>query len=399
VLIIKILLITQHYPPDLGASAFRFSALAEELSRQDHQVEVLCGTPHRYGDMDFAVNEAEEGINIERVVVKSSGNTLFKRIKGYLEFYLGALKKIKVYKNKQLDAVVATTPPLSIAMLGSAYAGRLKVKYVLDVRDLWPDTPVALGKIKEKSFVTKILCYLERKCYAKADLITCTSPGFIEHIKKSASGQVEVVLNGIDSEFLQLCIEDNKVDHNMRNQFEILYAGNIGVCQNLMTLARAAKECPDVSFKLIGSGTQVADIEAFIRSNGCSNITILPPVKRSELISHYQKADALYLQLYGHEYFSKVIPSKVFEYLALAKPVIYGLEGEAKKILQDFEGTYYYPPDNKEELVKVIRQVQKMSEKIDRSKESLNDLSREVQTKKMIIHIEETVMEAKGERA
>jgi glycosyltransferase involved in cell wall biosynthesis len=267
----------------------------------------------------------------------------------------------------------------------------LKAKHVLDVRDLWPETPIALGKISKYGIIAFFLRLLEKILYKNANLVVVTSPGYIQHIKKIAKkSNPHVILNGIDEIFKT---ESVLIPLSLRKNEEvpkkILYAGNIGIAQNLVTIINAAFKLQKEKFEfiLIGSGTQLALIKELVKKKNLTNVTILPPMNRAKLLYYYQSVDAFYLQLHSNEYFNKVIPSKIFEYLSFEKPIIFGLEGVSKNILNSYAGTYYVKPDLVNSLVNVLYQVD-FSVKINRD---VSSLKRDVQIDKYATLIETTM--------
>ena len=327
--------------------------------------------------------------------MNNNSKSIFYRILGFFEFYFRVLGTKKQYKNKSIDAVISTTPYILEGLAGQKISKFLHAKHILDVRDLWPDTPIALEKIKKNGIMSLLIKVSEKKLYKNANLIVVTSPGYVDHIKKIVkNAQPHVILNGIDANFendLQnISFENINVK---KDKFTILYAGNIGIAQNLITLIYAASKLVDLNYEfiLIGSGTQLDQVKTLIKEKDLKNITIIPPMKRSDLFHHYLKSDALYLQLYSNEYFNKVVPSKIFEYLLLQKPIIYGLEGVSKEILDRYEGTYYVQPDNIEDLVSTIKN-------IDYNKIIHRDISflrRKIQTQKYSKLIESVVEDNK----
>jgi glycosyltransferase involved in cell wall biosynthesis len=388
----NILLLSQHYPPDLGAVAFRMEAIVNELIANNHKVYVLAATPNRY--KDYRINDKYISKTDEiRIIMKNSSRSIFSRIRGFFEFYRKSLKQKKYYKDKKIDIVISTTPYVLEGLAGQKIAKYLNAKHLLDVRDLWPDTPIALGKIKKHGIIAFALRVVEKKLYKKTDHIIITSPGYEQHIKNIVKNKpINVILNGIDDEFEdgfnKYCSENNNKKTN--NVKTILYAGNIGIAQNLLTLIKAAIKLKDdkIKFQLIGSGTQLKEINDMIKQYNLENVEIIPPVKREELFSYYCDADAVYLQLFSSEYFNQVVPSKIFEYLLIQKPIIYGLNGVSAEILNEYDETYYVVPDNSDNLAEKIKKMD-ISKTVNRD---ITSLKRNIQIKK-IIEILKNMME------
>lgn len=391
----NILVLSQHYPPDLGAVAFRMEAIVEELRANRHKVYVLAATPNRYKDYKIEDESIVKTDEI-RIEMKSNSKSIFLRIQGFFEFYIKSIKQKKYYKDKEIDIVISTTPYVLEGLAGQKIAKYLNAKHLLDVRDLWPDTPIALGKIKKNGIIAIALRIVEKKLYKNTDHIIITSPGYEQHIKSIVRNKtIDIILNGIDDDF-EKAFNDFITKNNIKNNSNfktILYAGNIGIAQNLTTLIKAANILKEDNFRfqLIGSGTQLNEIKDMIYRYKLENIDIIPPVKREELFKYYFSADILYLQLFSSEYFNKVVPSKIFEYLLISKPIIYGLDGVSSEILNKYDETYYVVPDDTDELVKIIKQID-ISKEINRDVKSLQ---RNIQVKKYLKIIEEIVEEKK----
>jgi glycosyltransferase involved in cell wall biosynthesis len=377
----NLLVISQFYPPDLGAVAFRMEAIVKEMRERGHTVYVLAANPNRY--IEFNASQDIKASQYEtRLQMVNTSKNIFHRIVGFFEFYLKVLGEKKHYKNKSISAVISTTPYILEGLAGQKIARYLCAKHILDVRDLWPETPIALKKIRKYGLISFSLRIIEKRLYNNANLIVVTSPGYVNHIKKVVKkSNPKVIFNGIDNEFendYQNLIKSTV--NRKREKIKILYAGNIGIAQNLITLINAINVLKESNYEfiLIGSGTQVIQVRELIEKYGLKNITLIPPIKRTELFAHYINSDALYLQLHSSDYFDKVVPSKIFEYLLLQKPIIFGLEGVSKIILDSYDGTYYVQPDNVNELVSKIIEID-YSKKVNRD---ISDLRRKIQTQK-----------------
>lgn len=390
----NVVVVSQNYPPDLGAASFRMQALVKALHQVGHRVFVIAGMPNRYDDFmqgeTVPQHELREEAEIFRVKIKTVGNTKVNRIRGFLEYYFGAVRlgsKLPI----KVDVVVATTPQLLQARVGEVLARRLNARFLLDVRDLWPETPIALGELSAVSPVAHMLTLLERRAYKRADHIVTTSPGYVDHIREitGEDTKITVALNGIDNEFRG----PSKCVKSKDGMIQVLYAGNVGYCQNLLTFVEAASLLRNEKFrfKIIGSGTQIDQVRQRVTDLGLDNIMILPPVSRMELLNAYRDAEILYLQLFSNQYFGRVIPSKIFEYLALPKPIIYGLDGASAKILSQFPSTYRVRPDDPGNLADTLRAVSDDLHNgliVCRSNDSLKEYTREHQTMRFVQAIE-----------
>lgn len=370
----NILIVSQHYPPDFGAVSFRMEALVKELRSRNHTVYVLTAIPHRYHLKEYPSSLIDDS-KVVRVPLKFNKSSTYHRVIGFFEFYFRGKRKGRWYSQKNIECVVSTTPYMLEGLLGETLAKKLKAKHVLDVRDLWPETPVHLNKLKPHGIVTKLLRELEKKLYTQTDGIVVTSPGYLEHIKRLANGiPIQTVLNGID----EVMIPKNYVQKPIISRVKVLYAGNIGVAQDLLSFIKEfATLKTDATLECIGEGSQLNVIKTFIKENHVKNIVIKPLMSRSKLKDEYQDADILYLQLHNSPYFNQVIPSKIFEYLASNKPIMYHLEGTVTQYLKNQPDTYGLKSITAREIQEVIDHVKS----IKPTPRDLDHLMRVKQTK------------------
>ena len=348
----NILLITQNYPPDIGAASFRMKSLVDKLIERKHTVTVLTGTPNRYGSFKNKNTTSEMVEKIVRIPTRKQSSTLAIRALGFVDFFCkGYLKTKKLAKNA--DIIVSTTPQLLVAYLGALVKTKRK-PFILDIRDLWPDVMVEMGITTENRVSYKLLKKIEKKCYKKADEIIINSPAFETHVSKYTDKKIHLITNGIDDYLFE---ELSKLEVvSFKNPFTITYAGNLGLAQQIDILAEIAKEFEGkFKFRIIGDGSGKKIFTEKIKEYDIQNIKIINPVPRNELIDYYKKTDAFFVHLKDIEMFKKTIPSKMFEYIATGKPVIYGLRGVASDIMAELQGKMYaFTPSDSTGLKNVL---------------------------------------------
>ena len=217
------------------------------------------------------------------------------------------------------------------ASLGALLARRLKAPLYLDIRDIFVDTmkDVLPGKLAWAS--KPFLSALERWTLGTARRVNLVSPGFLPYFQARYPGRDwSLFSNGIDDEFLAAAPPDAEQPAGER-VLDVVYAGNMGEGQGLHAilpgLARHFRG--RLHFRLVGDGGRRAQLEQALADAGCDNVTLLDPVNREALIGLYQSADVLFLHLNDYPAFKKVLPSKLFEYAALDKPVWAGVGGYA----------------------------------------------------------------------
>jgi len=356
---VKIVVLTQNYVPDPAASSFRMKALAEELQQRGHEVAVITGTPNRYSSFELSRDKINEGDKEEIIRIKrpaQSGSVLCRSL-GDLVFLFKSLWVSRPYV-RSCDVVVATTPHLWIGLVGAVAAWFHRKPLVLDVRDLWPDVMIELGVIRENSVLFWLLKKIERFIYRSAREITYNSPAFASHIAKEGGKTTACITNGIDDEYFK-ALQTLGPNPVLYNPYTVTYAGNIGMAQDLEPLVEAAVSFEGrLNFRLIGDGLDRIRIQRLIKQKKVRNIEILPPVERTGLLGYYLETDAFFVHLKPIPMFEKTIPSKIFEYAATGKPVVWGLEGTASRVMEEIhEGQWAFKAGDAEDLKRVLEKL------------------------------------------
>jgi len=333
----KILLFTQYFYPDITAASFRMYELYKYLKKERFKVEVVTTFPHR---SNIEHIEASHDIHRIRVHFVSPKNK-FRYVYYYLEFVLKAFFVILKNKFFDCDLIFASSPPIFIGIEALIISKIYKKKLFLDIRDLWPDTVADVGKIQKNSLIYKIFKSLERVLYRKADKIFCVSEPMKKYIS-AYNSDVTVVYNGISEEdFLRF--ENKPLIQKDKDIFNVFYAGNIGMAQTLDFVFDAAKKLLnennlDLSFHIIGEGVKLKEYKEIVEMNNLKNITFYKALPREKLLEYlYNNADILLLPLKEGRSFEKTIPSKLFDYLLLKKPIVYHIYGEGKEILKKLD--------------------------------------------------------------
>ena len=345
-----ILVLTHNFPPDIGAASFRMEALVRELSKRGHKVKVITATPNRYSKMDISFDD-DFGQNVEIIRVKNvkQSGSYVKRSYSYIEYFIKTffLAKSEI---RHIDIIIATSPQILTGYLG-ALLKKKNIPFILDIRDLWPDAMVSLNLTTENSFIYKILKKIEIYMYKKATRIIINSPAFKKDINKYVDKKIDLITNGLDDYFFNFFSRESPREIKNGDKIKIIYAGNLGIAQDIKILTEIDEKISEnFIFKLIGDGSQKGEIEKTIKKKNIDNIMLYPPKARRELIEDYQNADAFFVHLKKLPMFEKTIPSKIFEYVATKKPVVYGLQGVAKDIMDELNGSYSFEPGNVKSL-------------------------------------------------
>jgi len=364
----KILLFTQHYPPDIGAHAFRMAALVKALLKRGHKISIITTEPHRYDlkeKVQFKKYEKNSKLEIYRIKGGKHNDKFWRRPVNYIIFMVNSLiYSLKLKNNEGYDLVFATSPPITSAVTAAICAFFKKTKFILEVRDLWPDTLIYL-KIFKNKLIINFLTYIEKLLYRRANLIIVISKDIKDRIilKGVNKDKVAVFTNGLDKEFILKNI-NIKEKNALRNRYKsplnktiVSYVGNIGISQALKTVIKAAEKTEEnILFLIVGEGLEKKHLLKMSEEKKLSGkILFLNGMPRDKIIDIYYLSDILFLQLKDLDIFKGAIPSKIFEYLGSGLPVIFGLKGTGADVLKESGNGIKIRPECDEDLVEAIK--------------------------------------------
>jgi glycosyltransferase involved in cell wall biosynthesis len=373
----RILVISQYFPPDITAAAFRIGDAVEYLLRNGHKVSVITAQPHKaIITFESVEHEFLEDVTIYRSKIASVGKGGLRRyLLHYFSFVLGCMYNgIFLYLKKWRPQIIwATSPPLFTGISAFLLSKIFRCPFVFDIRDIWPESAVSAGQISRSGIAFKMGKALELKSYAMADHLTCVSNYMAQYLSEMSSTPVTAVRNGVNP------IEDLK-----RKQFSsqkiIMYAGNFGRVQGLEVLIKGFADLQDKeqlkNWKviLIGTGAHETKLRNLIsRSHLNEKVKILPPISRDKVMQKMASAGILFMNLKPDKVFELTIPSKVFDYMFAGRPILAGIVGEGKQILETTGGNLCFEPDNVESfksvLMKVASKMPLFEKKASRNKE------------------------------
>jgi len=362
----KLLILTQYYPPEIGAPQNRLHELAVRLKADGMEVNVLTALPN-YPRMEIMSgyenqkNRYEEidGIPVHRswiYVSKSKG--IFSRLLIYFSFVWSSYWKGR--KMKKYDYLLVESPPLFLGYSALRLAKKLNAKLIFNVSDLWPESAEKLGIVTNK-IALKLAYKLEAKCYKKAFLITGQTQGIVDDIcARFPDKKVYWLPNGVDLAFYDpstIQVANFRKDHGFTDQDVIFfYGGIIGYAQGLDLIIKAAnllRENSSIQFVIQGSGPEKESLVALNDSLSLTNVHFLEPVAKSEMPAILKSIDVALVPLKNLPLFNGAIPSKVFEALAMQVPLLLGVDGEARHhFIEKGKAGLFFQPENADELAK-----------------------------------------------
>jgi glycosyltransferase involved in cell wall biosynthesis len=334
----KILVLSFYYEPDLSAGSFRCTALVAALRARapGAQIEVITTHPNRYHTFkqDAQDVESSSGLQIHRVRLPPHRNDIFGQTRAYLTFARQVLARVA---ERDYDLVFATSGRLMTGALAAWIARRKRTPLYLDIRDIFVDTIADVLPRTVAWPAGRLFSLVEAFAMRRADRINLVSRGFEQYFRsRYPHGSLSFFTNGIDEEFVSgTVIQPESTGPGA--PATILYAGNIGDGQGLhlvlpeLALALRTR----ANFVIFGDGARREALQSALMRAGVGNVQIRGPVPRAELLAAYRAADVLFLSLGSQPAFLKVLPSKVFEYAAMGKPILAGVAGYAAQFIRE----------------------------------------------------------------
>jgi colanic acid biosynthesis glycosyl transferase WcaI len=339
----KIVILNQWFDPE---PTFKGLLFAKELKKQGFDVEVVTGYPNYPGGkiydghkLGLYKKEIIDGIKVHRVYLyPSHDNSKIKRIMNYGSFAFTSLIFCLFFMKKP-KAIYVYHPPLTTGITAAILSKLRGIPFVYDIQDLWPDTLKSTGMVNNKR-VLKLVDKLASFVYRAAKSIVVLSEGFkVELVNRGvSSNKINVIYNWADERFIKPEKQEN-VSHD--KPFNLLYAGNFGMAQELSVLIEAAeilKENKNIKITLIGDGAEKTKLVEQIKEKELTNVEVLKSVPVSQISKYLNSADALFVHLKDDPLFRITIPGKTQAYLAAGKPIVMGVKGAASDLIKKSEG-------------------------------------------------------------
>jgi glycosyltransferase involved in cell wall biosynthesis len=369
---VNILYVSQYFPPEMGAPAARAVELARHWVRAGHDVTVLTGFPnHPTGVVppewrsrlrNLVYREDVEGIRVVRTwLLPLPNRKAYERMLNYGSFCVSAaLRGLEISRP---DVVIATSPQLLVGLSGWWISLWQRVPFIFEVRDLWPESLSAVGMGKDSSLLHRFLGLIAGFLYRKANRIVVVTPAFKDHLIKYwqvASSRISIVENGVETELFSpnASESDLKRQLGLEGKFVVSYIGTMGMAHGLDTLLEAAGALqsahPEIAFLLVGEGADKKRIKATVSSRALDNIRLVDQKPREQIPAFICASDACLVLLKKTELFKTVVPTKMLEFMSCARPVILGVDGQARKILEAAQAGVTIEPESTAALVKTI---------------------------------------------
>ncbi|ESU34219.1 glycosyltransferase [Bacillus sp. 17376] len=355
----RVIYLCQHFPPETGAPQIRVYEVSRELINRGHQVEVLTAFPHHpkgvipeeYQGM-FYKFEMWDGIPVHRSwIYPSPKGSFWKRLASYFSFTFSAFYSI--FKSKPTDVIICNSPPLFLGITGYLGAKIKRAKFVFNIADIWPESAVELGILKNKTFI-KLAEKLELFLYKKSWKIATATDGIKDYMVKKGKKEEDVFLlpNGVNTDtFIPLPKNQDILDKTgLVGKKVFMYAGTLGYAQGLDSVLEAAaliKDThPDIHFLFVGDGQEREKLLKMKDDLNLTNVTFYGSVPVSEMPKMFSVADFSIVSLRNIELFKGARPSKIFPAISTGTPVLYCGSGESASILEEYNCGKIAEPEN-----------------------------------------------------
>ncbi len=370
----RVLYLSQYFPPEVGATQTRAHEMARYLVQAGHRVTMLAEIPnHPAGIIPPAYRgklwerRPLDGIDVIRLWVITSPHKGFRqRMLFYLSYMVMAILAglvVGLRLRRRYDLIYATSPPLFVGLAGAILSILLRTRLVFEVRDLWPESAVALGELSSPRAI-RLAEHVERFCYRQARQIVVVTRGIQARLRARGirPGRVHLIPNGANvDQFHPAPAEAAALRESLGlgDRFVAIYAGIHGVAQGMDTLVDAARllqDDPDIVLLLVGEGPRKAAVRAAQVAWHLTNLRLLGEQPRAAMAGYLSLAGCAIVPLRDDPLFAGALPSKLFEGLACSTPVVLSAPaGEATAVLAAAQAGLAVPPEDPAALAAAIR--------------------------------------------
>lgn len=360
----KLLIVYQYFLSQTQGGVSRFNRLTQLFARRGAGCTIICSRYTQHGEPagsdEAPPGPASGGIHIKRISsLRGKRGNIFSRLASYCSF--GIHSFLAALRERDADAILLSSPPLSLAGTAILLKHVLHRPLVLDLRDLWPENAIDLGLLRSRPLIW-LSRRLEKRAYRAADLIAVVTPAYRDYLLKAgvAEEKIRYFPNSPDKLLVTLTQEPAQIrnDLGIPGKFVIGYFGNHGYAAKLtqiLDVARLLKDDPDFFFLFAGSGFDRENLIRSAEEQGLTNVLFLPNCSLPEACELIRSCDVCIASLLRAESMKLVYPSKIFEYMSFAKPILHTVDGICRELIDQAGCGFYCEPERPEQLAKKIR--------------------------------------------
>lgn len=400
----KLLFLSDNFPPEVNAPATRTFEHCRYWAKRGIDVTVITCNPNFpqgkiYDGYKNKLYQKEiiDGITVIRVWSFMAPNVgMFKRVFDFLSY---AIMAFIVGLFQKTDLIIATSPQLFTAVAGRWLSFFKRKPWIMEVRDMWPESIKSVGVNTGGRWIFKRLEILEKSLYRAADEIVVVTDSFKEIIAKKGirARKIDVIKNGVMlNNFLPMPKDTGLIKElNLEGKFIVGYLGTHGMAHALDFIVKSASKIEDkkIHLLLIGDGAKKDELLKLKADLNVNNITFLPFQAKSDINRYISILDVALVNLKKSEVFKSVIPSKIFENAAMQKPILLGVEGESKKIIDSYGAGVSFEPENEEDFLLKLKMISENPERFKEYQKNCaklaKDFDRNYLAEKMLAYIKE----------
>lgn len=353
----KILFLTDNFPPEVNAPASRTYDHVKEWESKGHEITVITCVPN------FPQGKVYDGYENKLYQVEYQGKVKVIRVWSYIAPNKGFIKRTLDYISysitsffagltQKADIIIATSPQFFTALSGRTLSFWKHLPWIMEVRDLWPESIKTVGMMKD-NIVMRYFEWQEMRCYKTAKKIVVVTDSFKKKLMSRGiqEDKIAVVKNGVDRYLFMPEPKDESIEKKLglTGKKVIGYIGTHGLAHKLDFILRCAKKIEgknNYHFLLIGSGAEKEKLVKLKNELQLFNVTMLDPVPKTEVNRYISVLDVALINLKKSDLFLTVIPSKIFENAAMEIPILMGVDGEAKDIIEFYGAGLCFEPEN-----------------------------------------------------
>ena len=373
----RILFLSHYFHPEGNAPGTRVYELTRRWAARGHEVVVITGVPNvpdgvPYEGFENRLYQREErdGVEVRRVWTYLAANKgTSRRILNFVSFMVSATLASCFVRRP--DVVIATSPQFFCGWAGVLVSRLRRRPFVLEIRDLWPESIVAVGAMRNPR-VIRLLEWLEKRMYAAADRIVTVGPGYREGLVARGVDEagITIIPNGVDRELFSPREDDGRLreEWGLGDRFVCAYVGTVGMGSGLEIALRAARLLAaqgrdDVRLLIVGDGAVRAQLAAAAEAEGLRSVVFTGRLPKARMPEVLAASDACLVHLSRTDLFKTVLPSKIFEAAAMGRPIVLGVEGFAAELVGEADAGICIQPENEAELVQAVTELAGDAEK------------------------------------
>ena len=362
----NILFLSHYFPPEVNAPATRTYEHCKRWVEQGHSVTVVSCVPHHPMGKAYPgyknkwwFEEKKDGIRAIKIKTYITANEGFmKRTFNYVLYMMMAILSAPLLP--KADVVISTSPQFFNGLAGYFVSRIKRAPWLLEIRDLWPESILAVGAIKKKAIIG-LLEYLERFAYRKANIIVPVTQAFKTHIVNLgvAEEKVSVIRNGVNLALFETVSKNTTLanEWGLNDKFVAAYVGTHGMAHGLDTILAAAerlRDNPEIVFLMVGDGSERARLTQAVNDLQLTNVVMQRQQPKAMMPEIWSITDVSLVLLKRLDLFKTVIPSKIFESMAMSVPIVLGVEGEVKGIIEQAQTGLCIEPESADQLANAL---------------------------------------------